>query len=70
MMLGSHLFGLLKVSQARLEQAIWGWQPTCSLSVLWHGETFHGLGVQSAKVSALPGASPLPSVAPVSQQVP
>jgi hypothetical protein len=32
------------------------WQPTCSLSVSWHGEAFHKLGVQGAKVSALPGA--------------
>jgi hypothetical protein len=66
--LAAHLFGLPNVSQARLELAVvmaaWGWWPTCSLSVSWHGEVFHGLGVQSAKVSTLPGASPLPSVAP------
>jgi hypothetical protein len=75
--LGSHLFGLLKVSQACLELvagswwlalvAAWGWQPACFLSVLWHGEDFHRLGVQGAKVSTLPGASPPPSVAPASQ---
>jgi hypothetical protein len=57
--LDSYLFGLPKVSHARLEQAAsgWqpaavatlGWQPACSLCVLWHGEDFHGLGVQGAK---------------------
>jgi hypothetical protein len=46
------------------------WRPTCSLSVSWRGETFHGLGIQGAKVSTLPGASPLPSMTPASQQGP
>jgi hypothetical protein len=31
----------------------WGWWPTCSFSVLWCGEAFHGLGVWGAKVLAL-----------------
>jgi hypothetical protein len=49
-MLGSHLFGLSKVSQALLEPVVvgavaWGWQPTCSFSVWWCGEAFQGLGV-------------------------
>jgi hypothetical protein len=47
-----------------------GWQPPFSFNVLWHGEAFHGLGAQDAKVSALPCALPQPSVSPVSQQVP
>jgi hypothetical protein len=70
--LGDHMFGLPKVSQACLELAVtaWGWQPACSLSVLWCGEAFHGQGVQGAKVSTLSGASPLPSVAPASQPGP
>jgi hypothetical protein len=41
-----------------------------SFSISWHGEAFLELGVQSADVSALPGASPQPSVSPVSQQSP
>jgi hypothetical protein len=49
---------------------VWGWWPTCSLSVSWHGEDFHRLGVQGAKLSTLLGASPRPSVAPESQQGP
>jgi hypothetical protein len=48
----------------------WGWRPAYSLSVSWHGEAFHGLGVQGGKVSTLPGALPLPSEAPASQQGP
>jgi hypothetical protein len=51
-------------------EVVWGWQPTCSFSILWCGEAFHGVGDQGAKVSALPGASPLPSMSPASQQVP
>jgi hypothetical protein len=46
------------------------WQPTCSFSVLWHGEAFHGLGVQGAEVPGLPCALPQPSVSLVSQQGP
>jgi hypothetical protein len=42
----------------------------CSFSLSWHGEAFHELGVQSAKVSALPGALPQPSLSPASQQSP
>jgi hypothetical protein len=37
-----------------------------SFSISWHGEAFHKLGVQSADVSALPGALPQPSVSPAS----
>jgi hypothetical protein len=72
--LAAHLFGQPKVSKQVQSlwpvaaAAAWGWRPTCSLSVLWHGEVIHGLGIQCAKVSTLPGASPPPSVAPASQQ--
>jgi hypothetical protein len=52
------------------EAAAWGLWPACSFCVLWHGEDFHRLGVQGAKVSALPGALPQPSVSPESQQDP
>jgi hypothetical protein len=72
MTLGSHLFGLPKVSQAsgwwpEMAAVECGWQPACSLSVLWLGEAFHGLGVQGAKVSTLPCASLPPTMAPASQ---
>jgi hypothetical protein len=42
----------------------------CSFSKSWHGEAFHKLGVQSADVSALPGAFPQPSMSPASQLSP
>jgi hypothetical protein len=41
-----------------------------SFSILWPGEAFHELGVQSVDVSALPGALPQPRVSPASQQSP
>jgi hypothetical protein len=44
------------------------WESSCFLSVMWHGETFHRLGVQGVKVLILLGALFPPSVAPVSQQ--
>jgi hypothetical protein len=72
MMLGTHLFGLLNVSQAGSRGGNSGgwWQqlPTCFLSVMWHGEAFYGLGVQGVKVLILLCASFLPSVAPACQQ--
>jgi hypothetical protein len=43
-------------------------EPSCFLSVMWYGETFHRLGVQGVEVLILLGALFLPSVAPVSQQ--
>jgi hypothetical protein len=45
-----------------------GRQPACSFIVLWHGEAFHGLGVQGAEISAFPCALPQPIMSPVSQQ--
>jgi hypothetical protein len=42
------------------------WWASCSFSRLCHGEAFHDLGVQSAEVSALPGALPQPSVSSIS----
>jgi hypothetical protein len=46
------------------------WQPTCSFSVLWHGEAFHSIVIQGTKVSALPCVLPYPSMSPASQQGP
>jgi hypothetical protein len=40
----------------------------CFICVIWHGEAFHGLGVQAAKVLMFFGALFLPSVAPAFQQ--
>jgi hypothetical protein len=44
------------------------WQPSCFLSVMWHGEALYGLGVQGITVLLLLGGFFLSSVAPVSQQ--
>jgi hypothetical protein len=46
------------------------WQPACSFSVLWLGETLHGLGVYGVEISSLPGSLPQPSMSPLSQQDP
>jgi hypothetical protein len=47
-----------------------GWGLKCStcysFSIWWGGEAFHELGVQSADVSALPGALPQSSMSPAS----
>jgi hypothetical protein len=68
MMIGAHLL----VCQMSPKQ-VWSWflvvqQSSCFLSVMQHGETFHGLGVQGVNVLILLGALFLPCVAPVSQQ--
>jgi hypothetical protein len=51
-----------------------GWGLTCSacysFSIWWGGEAFHELGVQSADVSALPGALLQSSMSPASCQSP
>jgi hypothetical protein len=60
---GRELVGLQMV-------VVWVWLPTCSLSVLWHGEAFHRLGVQGSQLSALPCALYQPSVSSASQQGP
>jgi hypothetical protein len=58
-----------------LRGPIW-WGLACStstgysFSILCLGKAFHELGVQSADVSALPGALPQPRVSPASQQSP
>jgi hypothetical protein len=78
------LFGLLKVSQARLGLALgWlaggglagGWQkhgggslPVLSVYILWR--SLPQARVQGAKISALPCALPQPSVSLASQQGP
>jgi hypothetical protein len=45
-----------------------GLWPGCSFSKSWCVEAFHVLRVQGAKVSALPGALPYPSLSPAFQQ--
>jgi hypothetical protein len=52
---------------------VWSWhltaqEPSCFLSVKWHGETLYGLGIQGVRVLLLLGGFFLPSVAPASQQ--
>jgi hypothetical protein len=73
--LGTHVLGLLNVSQAGLEsvwqqqwQWQWQWQPTCFLSGMWCGEAFLRLWVQGVEVLILVGALFPSSVAPASQQ--
>jgi hypothetical protein len=44
------------------------WEPSCFLSVTWHGEALYWLGVQGVRVLILLGGFFLLSVAPVSQQ--
>jgi hypothetical protein len=41
---------------------VWWWGSSSFLSVSCHVKAFHGLGIQGAKVSSLPGASSPPSV--------
>jgi hypothetical protein len=54
---------------SRFGAGVWSrQQPSCFLSVTWHGEAFYGLGVQGIEVLILLDALLLPSVAPVSQQ--
>jgi hypothetical protein len=60
--LGAYLFGLLNVSQERLETGSGGTEPSCFLSVTWHEEAFYRSGVHVVKVLTLPGTLFLPSV--------
>jgi hypothetical protein len=57
--MGGGLAGWKAVTQmfcgAETQNTVAVWMPAFSLSVLWHGEAFQGLGVQGAKVSAFPG---------------
>jgi hypothetical protein len=67
-MLGAHLL-VCWMSPKQVwswHQAVW--EPSCFLSVMWHGEALQELGVQGVEVLILFGASFLPSVAAVSQQ--
>jgi hypothetical protein len=60
-----------KCLPSRFGASVWQQQQqqlTCFLSVTWHGEVFHRLGVQSVKLLILLFALFLPSVAPASQQ--
>jgi hypothetical protein len=58
---------LPNVSQTGLELVSGSGEPSCFLSVTWHREAFHGLGVQGVKVLILLDALFPPSVAPASQ---
>jgi hypothetical protein len=62
--------GGLVACGAEAQQKAAAWRPTFSFSGSWHGEAFHGLGIQGVKVSDLPGALPQPSVSPASLQGP
>jgi hypothetical protein len=44
--------------------------PTCSFCASWCAKAFHGLWVQGAEVSVLPGALPQSSLSPAPQQGP
>jgi hypothetical protein len=50
----AHLFGLPNVTQPGLELAVVVivavGEPSCFLSVTWHGEAFYRLGVQGVEV--------------------
>jgi hypothetical protein len=46
----------------------WRQEPSCFLSVTWHGEAFYRLGVQGVEDLILLGVLFTPSVAPSSQQ--
>jgi hypothetical protein len=59
---------LPNVSQAGLKPASGGVAALCFVSVTWHGQAFHRLGVQDVKVFILLAALFLPSVAPASKQ--
>jgi hypothetical protein len=55
--------------QSRFGASVWQWwEPSCFLGVMWCGEAFHRLAVQSVEVLILLGALFLPSVASASQQ--
>jgi hypothetical protein len=68
MMFGAHLLVCWMSAKQVWSWHPAAWEPSCFLSVMWHGEAFHGLGVQGIKVLILLGALFLPSVAPASQQ--
>jgi hypothetical protein len=57
-----------KCLPSRFGAGVWQqWEPSCFLSVMWHGDAFHGLGVQGIQVLILLAALFLPSVASASQ---
>jgi hypothetical protein len=55
MMCGAHLL-VCQMSRRQIWSRWWRWQPTIFLSVTWHREAFHGLGVQDVEVLILIGA--------------
>jgi hypothetical protein len=60
-MLGAYLFGLLNVSKQIWSQRLAEWEPSCFLSVTWHG-SYVWAGVQGVEVFILLGTLFLPSV--------
>jgi hypothetical protein len=68
MTVGVHLLVCQMSPKQVWSQHLVAQQPSSFLSVTWHGEAFHRLGVQDVKVLILLVALFLPSVAPASQQ--
>jgi hypothetical protein len=66
--LGAHLFVCQMSPKQVCSRCLAAQEPSCFLRVMWHGEAFHGLGVQSVEILILLGALFLPSVTPASQQ--
>jgi hypothetical protein len=67
-MLGAHLLVCRMSSKQVWSRHLAVWEPSCFLSVMWHGESLYRLGVQGEVVLIFLGALFLPSVAPASQQ--
>jgi hypothetical protein len=67
MMLGAYLLVCRMSPKQVWSQHLVVWQPSCFLSVMWHGEAFHRLGVLDVEVLILLASLFLPSVAPVFQ---
>jgi hypothetical protein len=68
MLLGAHLLVCQMSPKQVWSQLLAVQQPSCFLTVTWHGEAFHRLGVQSVEVLILFAALFPPSVPPASQQ--
>jgi hypothetical protein len=66
-MLGAHLLVCQMSPRQVWSQPLVVQQPSCFLSVMWHGEAFHGIGVQGVELLILLAALFLISVVPASQ---
>jgi hypothetical protein len=67
-MLGDHLLVCQMFHKQVWSQHLAAWDPSCFLSITWHGEALYGLEGQGFKVLILLDALFPPSVAPVSWQ--